>query len=272
MRRCARLFCFLTLAAAVPLRAQSAGAERGRTPLFAPQDLLWAAAFAGGTVAMFPLDRSLAHRVQETDLQESHLLRVGANVDYVGRPGAFLIGGAMYGIGRLLGSGRMADLGLHGSEALLLTELITRAIKSPAGRSRPFVDPDHAHGFKLGRGFGDQTYQSFPSGHTSIAFAAASAVTYETGGWWPRAKPLVGTAMYGGAALVGLSRMYRNKHWASDVAMGAAVGTFTAWKVVQYNHDRPDAGLNRWLLGMSLLPGGAGGHTALLWTLPALTR
>jgi membrane-associated phospholipid phosphatase len=211
----------------------------------------------------------LAHEVQLPSPQGNHLLRTGANIDYVGRPGAFLIGGVMYGAGRLMGSQRMADLGLHGSEALLLTEVLTRLIKSPAGRARPFVDPDRPHDFKLMRGFGDQTYQSFPSGHTSIAFAAAAAVTMETAAWWPRAKPYVGTAMYGGATLVGLSRMYRNKHWASDVAAGAALGTFTAWKVVKYNHDHPQTGLNRWLLGMSLLPTERG-RMAMLWILPDL--
>jgi hypothetical protein len=42
--------------------------------------------------------------------------------------------------------------------------------------------------------------------------------------------------MYGGAALVGLSRMYNNRHWASDVITGAAIGTFAGTKVVRYHH------------------------------------
>ena len=49
--------------------------------------------------------------------------------------------------------------------------------------------------------------------------------------------------MYGGATLVGLSRMYNNAHWASDVTLGAAIGTFSGIKVVRFNHshahDRP---------------------------------
>jgi membrane-associated phospholipid phosphatase len=269
LRPVAALLLALLASGLAPLHAQSAPADSDRVHLFETEDLYWAAAFVGGTVAMFPLDRALAREIQEPWSQENQLLRLGANIDYVGRPGAFLIGGAVYGLGRLIDSERMADLGLHGSEALLLTEILTRVIKSPAGRARPLVDPDKPHDFKLGRGFGDRNYQSFPSGHTSVAFAAAAAVTMETATWWPGWKPYIGTAMYGGAALVGLSRMYRNKHWASDVAFGAALGTFTAWKVVQYNHDHPDTGLNRWLLGMSIIPAN-GGRAAMLWVLPDL--
>jgi membrane-associated phospholipid phosphatase len=58
--------------------------------------------------------------------------------------------------------------------------------------------------------------------------------------------------MYGGATLVALSRMYHNKHWASDVALGAAVGTFSGLKVLRYNHAHPRNRLNRWLGGPSV--------------------
>ena len=107
------------------------------------------------------------------------------------------------------------------------------------------------------------------SGHTSIAFAAAAAVTTETAAWWPGAKPYIGTAMYGGAALVGISRMYRNKHWASDVASAAAIGTFISWKVIRYNHNNPGNRVDRWLLGVHVEPSDVG-HTASLFLAPAL--
>jgi membrane-associated phospholipid phosphatase len=74
--------------------------------------------------------------------------------------------------------------------------------------------------------------------------------------------------MYGGATLVGLSRMYHNKHWASDVALGAAVGTFSGLKVVRYSHAHPDNKVDRVMLRAFIAPDGAGGGH-LGFSLPA---
>jgi len=64
--------------------------------------------------------------------------------------------------------------------------------------------------------------------------------------------------MYGGASMVGLSRMYHNRHWASDVVLGAAVGTFTGWKVVQYSHAHHTK-IDRFILHTAVVPDGTGG-------------
>jgi membrane-associated phospholipid phosphatase len=54
--------------------------------------------------------------------------------------------------------------------------------------------------------------------------------------------------MYGAATLTGVSRMYNNQHWASDVIAGAAIGTLTGIKVFRYQHSHPDNWLDRKLL------------------------
>ena len=66
---------------------------------------------------------------------------------------------------------------------------------------------------------------SFPSGHSATAFAAASVLERHFGyrGSWP--------AMVG-AAYVGASRLVDNRHFASDVLFGAALGMATGWTVV----------------------------------------
>ena len=56
------------------------------------------------------------------------------------------------------------------------------------------------------------------------------------------------TAAYAGATLVGVSRMYNNMHWASDVIGGAAVGTLFGLKVVKYSHSHPGNRIDRALL------------------------
>jgi hypothetical protein len=54
--------------------------------------------------------------------------------------------------------------------------------------------------------------------------------------------------------------MYNNQHWASDVAVGAAIGTFFGLKVVRYHHSHPDNRIDRWLLSATLVPKGASGY------------
>jgi membrane-associated phospholipid phosphatase len=72
----------------------------------------------------------------------------------------------------------------------------------------------------------------------------------------------IGSAMYGGATLVGLSRMYNNRHWASDVMIGGLIGTFAGLKVVKYHRTHPDNRVDRWLLGVTATPGESSGWVA----------
>jgi hypothetical protein len=62
--------------------------------------------------------------------------------------------------------------------------------------------------------------------------------------------------------------MYHNKHWASDVMLGAAIGTFSGIKVVQYTHSHPRNRLDRLMLGTRISPMSRGG-VAISWSLPA---
>jgi membrane-associated phospholipid phosphatase len=162
----------------------------------------------------------------------------------------------------------MADLGLHGTESILVGLGVTTAIKVTVGRARPYVNRDRPHDFGLFRGVRHEEYRSFPSGHSVMAFAAAAAVTDETRRWWPQSVWYIAPAMYGGASLVAVSRMYDNKHWASDVLVGAAIGQFAGRKVVRYHHSHPNNSLDRWLLGMSVGPDGRGGLEARLLVVP----
>lgn len=250
-----------------PLHAQN---EPDSGPLFNKRDLYFAGGFVLGTIAMFPLDRALADALQDSTRQANEPIRFSADlVGDFGRTAPFIIGPTMYATGKLLGSERFADLGLHGTEALVVAEVVNRVIKVVAGRARPYrVEDDAPSDFDFMRGWRDKDHQSFVSGHSAAAFAAAAAVVQETEEWWPEWKPVIGTAMFGGASLVALSRIYFDKHWASDVVAGAAVGAFAGWKVVRWNHtSAPDNRVNRWLLGVSIAPG-ENGRTARLWVAP----
>jgi membrane-associated phospholipid phosphatase len=94
------------------------------------------------------------------------------------------------------------------------------ALKVPVGRKRPTASP--ADPFQFDPFSGNY---SFPSGHTTIAFATAVGIDRETrAGWVP-------WVVYPVATLVGWSRIHENDHWLSDVVGGAALGSFTATAV-----------------------------------------
>jgi membrane-associated phospholipid phosphatase len=244
-----------------PAPSQDTTHAQTQAPFFTRGDAIMAAAFVGGTIAMLPLDKQLALKLQDS-VKTGFLKNASRGVELIASPGAYVIGGGLYVIGRLGKWDRVADLGWHGSEAVFVAEGVTYALKGVAGRARPFLSHGNSpHDFNLMKGFTSGDYSSFPSGHTSTAFAAAAAVTNEASRWWPGKTWVVGTLMYGGATTVGLSRMYHNKHWASDVVLGAAIGTFSGRKVVQYAHGHPKNMLDRIMLRTSLAPDGHGGAT-----------
>ncbi|MFL5384446.1 MAG: phosphatase PAP2 family protein [Longimicrobiaceae bacterium] len=260
------------LAAALPAAAQDLSrpdTAAQRSPrLFTHRDLLIAGAFAAGTVAMFPLDRALARDLQDSTVQTSHLLSHGATAARVlGSPGGYVLPVAAYVGGRVLNRPHLADLGLHTTEAVVMATAITDAVKSLGGRARPQVSVDEPFDYGLGRGFRHSEFSSMPSGHTSKAFAAASAATSEVGQWWPAHRRAAGLVLYSTATLVGLSRMYNNKHWASDVVVGAAIGSFSGWKVVGYTHAHPGNRLDRFFLHARVGAGSNGGM-AISWSSP----
>lgn len=61
---------------------------------------------------------------------------------------------------------------------------------------------------------------SFPSGHTATAFMTATMLSKEYGG----RSPWYSIGAYSVATATGLSRMMNNKHWLSDVMVGAGIG------------------------------------------------
>jgi membrane-associated phospholipid phosphatase len=228
--------------------------------LFNERDLVVLGAWTAATIALTPLDKQLAHELQDSSVQANHFLKsTSKGFEVIASPGAYYIGGSLYLIGRVTRHPRIADLGWHGTEAVIMGELTSYAIKGVVGRARPFVAVDDPDDFRLGRGFGDPAWRSFPSGHATTAFAAAAAVTDETTLWWPRSTWIVGPLMYGGATMVALSRMYHNRHWASDVAVGALIGTFSGKKVVLASHSNPGNVIDRVMLGGVIKPSQFGG-------------
>lgn len=238
-----------------------------RSTLFTRSDAVLGAGFLVAVAAAVPFDRGLALESQEAELQTNRLVGTTATgFRVLGDPGAILLGASLFVGGRLSHRPRAADVGLHITEAVVLSGVATSLVKGVAGRARPYMVGDRRPGdFALWRGFvRGGSYSSFPSGHTTVAFAAAAVATDEIGRLWPNRQRIAGTVLYGSAAAVGLSRMYHDKHWASDVIAAAAVGTLVGRGVVRYQHSHAGNRLDRWLLHTSVAPRRDG--FALAWS------
>jgi membrane-associated phospholipid phosphatase len=222
----------------------------GKASLFETRDLYWAAGFAAVTAAAVPFDRQIAQVSQRPALQANRILSHGSvGARLLGSPGAIVLGSVVYGAGRVSGHRNVARLGLHTAESVFIGDMITGSVKMIAGRKRPYASFDNPRNFRLFRGLKGDSVRSFPSGHTTSAFAAAAAATAETGYLWKGSKPLVGAVLFGAAGIVGVSRMYNNAHWASDVVVGAAIGSFVGWKVTRYGHEHPTNDIDNFFLG-----------------------
>jgi undecaprenyl-diphosphatase len=112
--------------------------------------------------------------------------------------------------------------GVKTGVAIGLNVLLTSGLKYAINRPRPFVQYPNDIIKRT-----DAGKYSFPSGHTSTAFATATALTLSTKKWY------VAVPSYAYACAVGYSRMRLGVHFPSDVLGGMIVGIGTSLLVFQ---------------------------------------
>ena len=221
-----------------------------------------AAGLVLGSLAVISLDRSAESWLQRPGLQRNHALQsTAAGFNWLGGTGLFAGSVASIAVGRLTGNERLTEIGFRTTEAIAASSAVVGLTKGLVGRQRPFLETNDPVDFFVGRGFGNAGLTSFPSGHTAAAFSAATVLSLETRRYWPHASPVVTPLLYAGATTVGLARMYDSKHWASDVALGATIGTLSGFQVMRYNDAHPGNRLARLLTRTSIAPSGGHGVT-----------
>lgn len=151
--------------------------------------------------------------------------RLAKAVGPFGAEYSFGVIGGFFLAGKLLDdekSLRVAEDGLAAS--LIASGAITPLLKTAFGRRRPSQTGGPVE-------FG-QGGASFPSGHTTQAFAVASVVASHYDSIWVK----VGAYMLAG--LVGWSRMEEKAHYASDVLAGALIGIVVGNAVVRLHEGQ----------------------------------
>jgi membrane-associated phospholipid phosphatase len=244
-----RRFCLagaLTLATASRIIAQEPAKD---SSFFLKGDALKAAAAVVASAGLSLFDLRIAEwsrqpRVQGDSARHDLVKHVTVINEMPLTVGAVLT----YGIGRLTGSPTVADVGLHLTESLIATTLFAEVIRVGLGRERPRANPDDQYSFAPGRGLTRFENRAFPSLHASVAFATAATLTEEVRHRNPSATKYAAPLLYGAAMIPGLTRVYLDQHWASDVLAGTLVGAFIGSRVVQYTHGRRTR-LDRFLLG-----------------------
>jgi membrane-associated phospholipid phosphatase len=136
------------------------------------------------------------------ELQEDHPLFAAHVDDYM----QFAPALAVYGLNLsgIKGKHNLMDASMLYVTSAAIMGLSTHFVKQGVHRQRP----------------DESGYNSFPSGHTASAFAAAEFLHQE----YKDVSPWYGYAGYFVATATGTLRMYNNKHWFSDVVAGAGFG------------------------------------------------
>jgi len=113
--------------------------------------------------------------------------------------------------------------------SIAIAAIFSEGFKVITDRERPYQKYTFIHAKDA-----SEQGKSFPSAHTSLAFATATSLTLEYKKWY------VAVPAYVWAASVGYSRLYLGEHYPSDVLGGAAIGVGSAflshWLTKKYSN------------------------------------
>lgn len=170
----------------------------------------------GGLLAAVALDRPVQQFA--TSNTSSTVTSTTTTIQRFGEPAMTVaVSSGLMLTGVALGKPEVTRSGLRVAGAVGLATVVSQLTKGVTGRLRPDgpSDGDEFQPFT----FSDR---SFPSGHTAAAFALATTLADDIH------HPLATVGLYGLATATGIARIQQNRHWTSDVLIGAALGVASA--------------------------------------------
>ncbi|HEX7333656.1 MAG TPA: phosphatase PAP2 family protein [Pyrinomonadaceae bacterium] len=184
-------------------------------------DAKWVIPSSIGFMALVTTDRMSGDEIAEFDRQ----LKASR---IISKAGAFYTLGAVSGTfylwGRKRKDDRARETGVLSAEALINSLIVESALKGITQRARPMARVERSEFFDGG--------DSFPSGHSTQAWAVATVIANEY-----HDRRAVQIAAYGVATAVSVARFTSQKHYISDVVAGSALG-YAIGKYVYKTHHR----------------------------------
>jgi membrane-associated phospholipid phosphatase len=210
-----------------------------------PRDWFRAAVVVGITAGVLMLDKPISRAAVDWRKSSPAMVNTSKFVTRFGGPYEVYTLAALGAYGFIFKNEKIKTTTLLATQAYICSAVIFEALKFLSGRTRPYYyNPDINsneslwHGplyqFKKdanGNKPDNYSYTSFPSGHTTLAFAAATVYAMEYSD-----RPAIKILSYGAASIIGLSRITENKHWASDVLIGGILGHLIGRQVVNNYH------------------------------------
>lgn len=185
-------------------------------------DVKWWVGIGGATAALIATD----HRSITAFQNSSGQISWGNNLSQIGAAYTLLpVVAGFYGYGVLKDDPKPREVGILGAEALLDSLIVVQVLKPIARRNRPDSPAEAGHFFEAG--------DSFPSGHAMESWALASVIAHEYG----HGTKLVPIVVYGLATIVSGARFAAQRHYASDIVLGGAMGWFIGRYVYQTHMD-----------------------------------
>lgn len=207
-----------------------------------------------GTAGLSFVDSAIAIDVQRTEFSPAVNTTMDIGSEYGELVYAQLLTLGLYGSGLALEHEGIRVTGRMLTQALLYSGAITMGLRYTLGRDRPSGTTD-PHLFLFFQSSND--HQSFPSGHTTVAFAVSSVLADRIN------YPPATVFLYGMATLTAVSRIIKNRHWTSDVFFGAALGLASGHFVISRQHEREDP--DRTMEGFFIRPYPVGLEITMRW-------
>ena len=186
-------------------------------------DTKWVFPSAIGFMALVTTDRITGDEIFEANRQVN-LSRHSSDAGSIYGLGA--VTSTFYLIGRKKGDYRARETGLLSAEALIDSAIVEGVLKEITQRARPLDGIERSEFFDGG--------SSFPSGHSTQAWAVATVIANEY-----KHRPAVQIAAYGIASAVSVARFTGHKHYLSDVVAGSALGYGIGKFVFNAHHREP---------------------------------